>query len=144
MKILVLNGANLDMLGTREPNIYGTNSLSDLENVLLVCAAEKGAQLDFFQSNSEGEIINKIHEAYGNTDAIIINAGAYSHYSYAIRDALSSVAIPAVEVHISNVYKREEFRHNSVIAPVCCGCITGLGMYGYVAALNYLCDNTKI
>ncbi|MBQ9949635.1 MAG: type II 3-dehydroquinate dehydratase [Clostridia bacterium] len=144
MKILVVNGANLNMLGTREPHIYGTNSLSELESNLLACASEKGVQLDFFQSNSEGEIINKIHGAYGNADAIIINAGAYSHYSYAIRDALSAVAIPAVEVHISNVYKREEFRHNSVIAPVCCGTITGLGMYGYVAALNYLCDNTKI
>lgn len=138
MKYLVINGVNLNMLGIREPQIYGENTLEGLENQIKTKAAELGVSVDFYQSNSEGDICTQIQKAHGVYDGIIINPGAYTHYSYAIRDALASVDVKAVEVHISNIHKREEFRHTSVTAPECIGQICGLGFTGYILALEYL------
>lgn len=141
-KILIINGPNLNRLGTREPEIYGDTTLKQIEDELSNYAQEKNVQLSFFQSNHEGEIIDKIHEAFGQIDIIIINAGAYTHYSIAIHDALKAVGIPTIEVHLSNIYKREEYRHKSFIAPVAIGGIHGFGKYSYKlaidAAINYL------
>lgn len=143
MKIMVLNGPNLNMLGVREVGIYGSESYADLEALIENYASEKGIEATVIQSNSEGEIIDFIHHSLGNYDAIIINPGAYTHYSYAIRDALASVNLPAVEVHISNVYKREEFRHKSITAPACTGQIAGLGFRGYLLAMDYLLEEAS-
>lgn len=137
-KYLVINGVNLNMLGIREPDVYGKNTLADLEKGVTEKAKTLGVGVDFFQSNFEGEIVEKIHAAMGNYDGIIINPGAFTHYSYAIRDAFGSVKIPAIEVHISNIHKREEFRHTSVIVPECIGQICGLGFKGYELALEAL------
>lgn len=139
-KYLVINGVNLNMLGIREPGIYGSSTLADLEENVTKKAEKLGVSVDFYQSNIEGEIVNKIHAAYGTYDGIIINPGAFTHYSYAIRDAFSSVKMPVIEVHISNIHKREEFRHTSVIVPECIGQICGLGFKGYELALEALCD----
>jgi 3-dehydroquinate dehydratase-2 len=142
MKVLVINGPNLNRLGLREPEIYGSFTLADLERVLKEEGEVLGIELDFFQSNSEGAIVDAIQEARGRYQGIIINPGAYTHYSIAIRDAIAGEGIPTVEVHISNIYKREEFRHHSLIAPVVIGQISGFGIYGYIMALyglnNYL------
>ena len=137
-KYLVINGANLNMLGIREPGIYGDGTLKDLEEYVAKKAAELGVGVDFFQSNFEGEIMEKIHSAMGVYDGIIIHPGAFTHYSYAIRDAFGSVKMDVIEVHISNIHKREEFRHQSVIVPECIGQICGLGFQGYVLALEFL------
>lgn len=137
-KILVINGVNLNMLGVREPEIYGGNTLADLEAQVSAKAKELGCQVEFYQSNCEGEICTKIQDALGNFDGIIINPGAFTHYSYAIRDALGSVKIPTIEVHISNIHKREEFRHHSVTVAECVGQICGLGFAGYNYALEAL------
>jgi len=137
MKLLVLNGPNLNMLGKREVQFYGSMSYNKLCDVIRDFAKVHGIEVDFFQSNIEGEIINKIHSAEGLYDGIIINPGAYTHYSYAIYDALKSISIPAVEVHLSNIYAREEFRKKSVIAPACIGQISGLGVYSYIGAILY-------
>lgn len=137
-KYLIINGVNLNMLGKREPEIYGSNTLSDLENQITKKAEELGVSVDFFQSNFEGEIVEKIHNAMGVYDGIIINPGAFTHYSYAIRDAFGSVKLPVIEVHISNIHKREAFRHKSVIVPECVGQICGLGFKGYEFALEAL------
>jgi 3-dehydroquinate dehydratase-2 len=134
-KILVINGPNLNLLGTREKEIYGSETLEEIMRKVCVEAARVGAVVHSVQSNHEGEIIDCIHSARENYDGIIINAGAYTHYSIAIRDALKAVEIPAVEVHLSNISAREEFRRASVIAPVCIGQICGLGSVGYVLAL---------
>ncbi len=138
MKIMVLNGPNLNMLGIREPQVYGNATYADLETYIEGYAESKGIDVTVLQSNCEGELIDFIHHALGNYDGIVINPGAYTHYSYAIHDALASVNIPAVEVHISNIHKREEFRHKSVTAPACIGQITGLGFRGYLLAVDYL------
>lgn len=139
MKILVLNGPNLNFLGIREKDIYGTEDYGDLVRMLKEKAGREGHELDVFQSNHEGTLIDKIQEAYYNgTEGIIINPGALTHYSYALRDALASVKIPKIEVHISNVHTREEFRHTSVTAPVCTGQVVGLGLAGYALAIDYL------
>lgn len=137
-KILVLNGPNLNMLGKREPGIYGTETLEDVYEKIKKRAEELGCEVEFFQSNIEGEIINEIHKTLEGYDGIIINPGAFTHYSYAIHDALTSVKTKAIEVHISNIHKREEFRHKSVTAPACVGQICGLGTDGYLYALEAL------
>lgn len=137
MKILVINGVNLDMIGTREPEIYGDRTLDDINSDLSVIAINMGADIDFVQSNIEGEIVEFIHSGR-LYDGIILNAGAYTHYSIAIRDAISSIKTPCVEVHLSNVHKREEFRHTSVISAVCTGVIAGFGEDSYKLALYAL------
>ena len=143
MKILVINGPNINMLGTREPEVYGKQTYGDLEQYIENYAAERNAEAIVLQSNSEGESIDIIHHALGSCDAIIINPGAYTHYSYAILDALSSVSLPTVEVHMSNIHKREEFRHKSVTVPACIGQICGLGFRGYTLAMDYLLEEVK-
>lgn len=138
-KIILIHGVNLNLLGIREPEIYGGLTYDEINNLIRNYADEYNFDLKIFQSNYEGDIVEEIHAAYQeNVDYIIINPGAFTHYSIAIRDAISAVRIPAIEVHISNVYKREEFRKQSVIAPVCKGQVTGFGYYGYIMALNYI------
>lgn len=139
MKILVMNGPNINFLGIREKGIYGEENYDSLCERIRRKAEELEVEVAIFQSNSEGALIDRIQEAYGDgTDAIIINPGAYTHYSYALRDALASVQMPKIEVHISNVHQREEFRHTSVTAPVCNGQIVGLGLAGYELAMEVL------
>ncbi|MBP1736508.1 MAG: type 3-dehydroquinate dehydratase [Oscillospiraceae bacterium] len=138
MKFLILNGPNLNMLGKREPGIYGSESYDELCRRLESFAVAHDSTADCVQSNCEGELIDHIHSAPGRYDAIVINPGAYTHYSYAILDALLAVGVPAVEVHLSNIHKREEFRHRSVTAPGCVGQICGLGVFGYEAAMLYV------
>lgn len=139
MKILVMNGPNINFLGIREKGIYGEENYDSLCERIRRKAEELEVEVAIFQSNSEGALIDRIQEAYGDgTDAIIINPGAYTHYSYALRDALASVQMPKIEVHISNVHQREEFRHTSVTAPVCNGQIVGLGLAGYELAMEAL------
>lgn len=140
-KIMLINGPNLNMLGIRQPEIYGKTTLADIEKGLTDRARELGVELECFQSNCEGAIIDAIHSCYERIDAIIINAGAYTHYSYAIRDAIASVMLPVIEVHLSDIHKREEFRHISVIEPVCVRQICGLGDKGYYIALEDLVKN---
>ena len=139
-KILVMNGPNLDMLGTREPAVYGYDTLETLEETVLAYAAERGVKATCFQSNSEGKLINKLHKAPAKYDAIIYNPGAHTHYSYAIRDAIASIDTPVVEVHLSDVDSREDFRRVSVTAPVCVAQIKGMGIQGYCDAIDYLLD----
>lgn len=141
MKILVINGPNLNLLGVREPGIYGDMDYSGLCQMLTQRGAELGVEITCFQSNHEGAILDTIHDAMGEFDGLIMNPGAFTHYSYAILDALKSTKIPTIEVHISNVHQREEFRHKSVTAPACIGQICGLGIYGYVAALQYFVEH---
>lgn len=136
--IIVLNGPNLNRLGMREPHIYGSETLSSIEDRLLRWGKERDVQFDFFQSNHEGELIDRIHQAENVHHAIIFNPGAFTHYSYALRDAIASIALPVIEVHISHVYQREAFRHQSVISPVCIGQISGLGVLGYQLAAEAL------
>jgi len=131
MKIAVIQGPNLNMLGVREQNIYGHMTLDQVHQQLKDQADQNGFELEFFQSNLEGELVDKIQECLGTVDAILINPAAYTHTSIAIRDALSSVAIPTVEVHISNIYKREEFRQKSITAASATGVIAGFGPFGY-------------
>lgn len=138
MKILVMNGPNLNLLGEREPNIYGENSLAAINGEILEEASRLGYEVAFFQSNSEGVLIDKLHESRAECAGVILNAGAYTHYSYAIRDAIAAVKIPVIEVHLSNVNGRDEFRKNSVIAPVCKGTIAGFGKYSYILGLYAL------
>lgn len=139
MKVLIINGPNLNMLGNRDKEKYGRSSYEDLKKLIKSYALKNSIGVDFFQSNSEGEIIDRIHLAYNeDIDGLVINPGAYGHYSIAIRDGLDILKIPIIEVHISNIYAREEFRHKSLISPVCLGQITGLGTYGYILALEKL------
>lgn len=135
--ILIINGPNLNLLGMREPHIYGAETLADIEQHLQRLGAELGMGVQCFQSNHEGNIVERIHQARGNADIVIINAGAYTHTSVAIRDALAGVGIPFVEVHISNVHTREAFRHHSYLSDLAMGVIVGLGSYGYEAALRF-------
>jgi len=135
MKIAVIQGPNLNMLGIREQNIYGPMTLDQIHDQMKGAASQSGVELEFFQSNLEGEIVDKIQECLGTVDGIIINPAAYSHTSIAIADAISAVALPVVEVHISNIYKREEFRQTSITAKSSLGVITGFGPFGYHMAL---------
>ncbi len=136
MKILVINGPNLNLLGKREPQIYGAETLDDINRRLSALAAELGVEVAFFQSNHEGELVQKIQDAMGTYQAIVLNPGAYTHTSVALRDAISSTGIPTIETHISNIYKREEFRRHSYISGVAVGQIAGFGADSYLLALR--------
>jgi 3-dehydroquinate dehydratase-2 len=138
MKIFLLNGPNLNLLGTREPEHYGAETLGEIVAALQAYGAERGVELRDFQSNSEGALVDAIHEARNWADGIVFNAGAFTHYSIALRDAIAGVNIPVVEVHLSNVQAREQFRHKSVIAAVCLGSIAGFGRWSYFLGLDAL------
>ena len=140
MKILFLNGPNLNLLGTREPEVYGRLTLADIEARVRQRANELKVQVDFRQSNQEGELVGWIQEAKGRFAAIVINAAAYTHTSVALRDAISAVGVPAIEIHLSNIHAREEFRHKSLIAPVCRGQICGFGAKSYIFGLEAAVD----
>lgn len=137
MRILVLNGPNLNLLGQREPGIYGTENYEYLCNMVKAHGEVNGVQVTCYQSNHEGDLIDTIHSANGVYDGIVFNPGAFTHYSYALHDALKAIQVPCIEVHISNVHQREEFRHKSVTAPACVGQICGLGLKGYILAMDY-------
>ncbi len=138
MKIMVINGPNLNMLGKRDPLVYGKMSLLDIQEKIIEHGKNLGLTFEFFQSNHEGEIIDKIHKSADWAEYVIINPGAYTHYSIAIRDAIDSVPSKFIEVHLSNIHAREEFRKKSVLAPVCRGQITGFGYQGYLMAVDFI------
>jgi 3-dehydroquinate dehydratase-2 len=140
MKILVLNGPNLNMLGIREPDVYGKSTYRDLCEMISSHCREKGIEVEIYQSNHEGALVDKIQEAYGNADAIVINPAAYTHTSVAILDALKAVSIPFAEVHISKVEQREDFRQISYIRPYALTTVTGRGFEGYLEAIDYLAE----
>ncbi|MBR7164437.1 MAG: type II 3-dehydroquinate dehydratase [Clostridia bacterium] len=137
-RILLIHGPNLNMLGIREPEIYGRTTMEQINQEMIELGKRLGAEVECYQSNSEGALIDKIQSAYGAKDGIIINPGAYTHYSYAIHDAIKAVALPAVEVHLSDIQSREEFRRISVIRPACCDQVAGLGKDSYLVALEKL------
>jgi 3-dehydroquinate dehydratase-2 len=143
MKILVLHGPNLNLLGTREPAVYGTLTLEEINRSLVTLGNDFGAEISFVQSNSEGILVDAIQSASGRCDGILINPAAYTHTSVAIRDAISAVAIPTVEVHLSNIHSREEFRTKSFVAPVAVGQICGFGVDSYLLGLQALCRHIK-
>ena len=136
MRILFLNGPNLNLLGDREPNVYGSVTLADIEAKVRLRAKQLGAEIEFRQTNLEGELVTWIQQAKKQFDAVVLNAAAYTHTSVALRDAIAAVGIPTIEVHLSNIHAREEFRHKSLIAPVCRGQIVGFGGYSYVLAIE--------
>ncbi|MBK1971286.1 type II 3-dehydroquinate dehydratase [Campylobacter sp. TTU-622] len=146
MKIMVIQGPNINMLGLREVGVYGLMKMDEIHEQMKIAASQNNVELDFFQSNFEGEIVDKIQECLGVFDGIIINAAAYSHTSIAIRDAIAGVGLPTIEVHISNIYRREEFRQKSLLSPVCSGSIVGFGPFGYHLALMgvlQICDQIQ-
>jgi 3-dehydroquinate dehydratase-2 len=136
--VLVLNGPNLNLLGTREPEVYGSETLADILADLRAHAAGSGVTIVDFQSNVEGELVNRLHEARGEVDGVIFNPGAFTHYSYALRDAIAGTGLVVIETHLSNVHAREPFRHTSVLAPVCLGVVAGFGRHSYFVALEAL------
>ena len=140
MKFLVVNGVNLNLTGKREKSVYGTQTLEEMNEKITAYCKANGDEVFFFQSNIEGELVNKLHEAYLNKtcDGVILNAGAYTHYSYAIRDAIAGIDLPVVEVHMSNVHAREDFRKTSVLSEVCKGVVCGFGTGSYIAAITGL------
>ncbi len=137
-RVLIIHGPNINLIGEREASFYGKETFAQINNDIYEYATGLGLECELYHSNIEGEIINKMHESRHSFDGIVINAGAYTHYSYAIRDAITTIKIPCIEVHFSNIYGREEFRAKSVIAPVCAGHIAGFGKYSYFLALNGL------
>ena len=139
-KVLILNGPNLNLLGKREPGVYGRDSYEAVCGRIAARARELGMEPSFFQSNSEGALIDALHQAMDVYDGVVLNAGAYTHYSYAIRDAIAAIRLPVIEVHLSNIHAREEFRHTSVLAPVCRGQISGFGPVRYLLALQALAE----
>lgn len=143
LRILVMNGPNLNLLGVREPEVYGTQTLADIEALVAELGAALGVDTCFFQSNHEGALIDRLHEAMGECDGVVFNPGAYTHYSYALRDAVVSTGLPVVEVHLSDITSREEFRAVSVIAPVCIGQVAGLGSGSYTQGLALLIDHLR-
>ncbi len=143
LRVLVLNGPNLNLLGTRKPEIYGTTTLADIEQMMRQRAAELNIDMDFMQTNHEGVLVEEIQKAKGKYDYLLLNAAAYTHTSVAIRDAIEAVELPAIEIHLSNIHAREEFRHNSLIAPVCTGQICGFGAKSYLLALQYVAEMEK-
>lgn len=140
MKILVIHGPNLNLLGEREPGVYGSETFEKLNSDIMAHAEELGVECEIYQSNHEGAIIDRLHEARKDCAGVVLNAGAYTHYSYAIRDAIAAIKIPVIEVHISNVFARDQFRSNSVIAPVCKGSISGFGFGSYYLAVQALAE----
>jgi 3-dehydroquinate dehydratase-2 len=136
MKLLFLNGPNLNLLGLREPHVYGRTTLAEIETKVRNRAGELGAQVDFRQTNTEGDLVDWVQSARGAFDAIVLNAAAYTHTSVALRDAIAAVGIPTIEIHLSNTHARESFRHHSFVAPVCCGQIAGFGAASYVLAVD--------
>ena len=146
MKFLVINGVNLNLTGKREQSVYGMKTLEEINAEIKAFAFKNGDEVEFFQSNHEGAIVDKIHEAFllGGCDGILLNAGAYTHYSYAIRDAVAAVSLPVVEVHMSNVHAREEFRHVSVISEVCKGTVCGFGAGSYIAGIVGLAETLQV
>ena len=142
-RVLVLNGPNLNLLGVREPGVYGAQTLADIEAQVTELAAAWDCEIRFTQSNHEGELIDALHAAMGDCDAVVFNPGAYTHTSYALRDAVSSIGLPVVEIHLSNVAARESFRRQSVIAPACVGQISGFGVNSYLLGLKAALDIVK-
>ena len=140
MKILVIHGPNLNILGEREPGVYGSETFEKLNSDIMAHAEELGVECEIYQSNHEGAIIDRLHEARKDCAGVVLNAGAYTHYSYAIRDALASITVPKVEIHISDIIKREEFRKVSVTAPVCDKQIYGQGLKGYLQAIDFILE----
>ena len=137
-KILIMHGPNINLTGIREPGHYGSTPFAEMNEEFVAFSKANGADCDVFQSNHEGELIDRLHAAMGVYDGIVLNAGAYTHYSYAIRDAIAAIQLPVVEVHMSNVHKREEFRHHSVLSPVCSGVICGFGKNSYILGISAL------
>lgn len=143
IRVLVLNGPNLNLLGSREPDVYGNGTLEDVEALVSGRAGEMGVQVSFVQSNHEGVLIDTLHAAYGSYDAVVFNPGAYTHYAYALRDAVAASRVPVVEVHLSNIAGREDFRRESVIAPACIGQISGFGPRSYTLGLEAAVDHAQ-
>lgn len=142
-KILLMNGPNLNMLGIREPGVYGHDTLASIEEAFAAYGAERGVEVECFQSNHEGELIDRLHTAHGTVDGVVYNPGAHTHYSYAIRDAIGSIDVPVVEIHISDVDAREAFRAVSVVAPACVAQVKGFGAAGYHMALDLLLEGVR-